>query len=1062
MAYTIEELQDAYNRLRTYVFYDNTDLLLRKQIVEFETNRTKDINSLFGFSPEPYKLGDIFTIGNKIPISKKLEVLTEMLNTYHNSPESQDFFQYLFKNVSVRFYPKKINSKIDLPEHFISNERVLKQYSISRTTAFIHAPIEFHILSVLWIIKKGVSIDSALDSNCLGNRLLLNKENKDIVKGSGLFKPYYKQYQRWRDTSVKVAKEMLEDKRDVLFINLDIKDYFHSVRINSNVLYDEKKKYSKVHDTYNNLNRLLLRLHIDYTELVAQKYQSPSNFYDQLKKKSNGELDEFILPIGLLSSYVLANNYLKKFDEDVVSKVKPTYYGRYVDDIIMVVPIHTKEILDKTSSNNIISELLSPVIEPDVENSKNIDFADGKLRLRSFDSLFCQADKSLFYFFKHDESTLVIDKLKKELDERTSEFRDIPLSSDEDSSFETCAYHLLYDGSEGKIKTLKDYKENRYGLTLYLTNKIFSSLRQKDKLSKEDAFKIRTLFKGLNCIEYYRMWEKIFTLFLINNNAKEYVEFYFHCIDQIDKIESIDSSKTVENTNVEYGNIRETLIEYLDCAHELSLALNPQFISKTRDVSRHFEFKANELKLSSRTLFFSNLEPTNPQSFWITRFREANFIRHQYVSQPLLNYTKEAKNNTSSLIRLSIDHSKYELDDDLLKNSPRPVKFWECCIAYSFNEISNPDTNKGILSLFQIEKPINNNDYEEDTVGDDYHIYLDKVMETYKIANHNHIADYILSDNNYKHNFYKSKIISDGNLCRTELFVNCHQTTEKPKIGFGNTEVTEQNIISSLRGEPNISSDRYNKLATILKRAREEKVDILLFPESFIPINLLSSLSRYAEKNGTMIITGLEHIKINNLAFNFIVTVIPVETNGIMDSIVLFRLKNHYSPHEELVLHGNHMDVPIPSPYRYDIIVWNNIYLSSYYCFELANVTHRSLFKSKIDLMVAIEYNKDTHYFSNIVEASSRDLHVYVAQANTSQYGDSRLTQPSDHANKDILRLKGGINDTILVAQIDIPKLREFQRKTYAITMNNKEFKPLPPDHNLADVLKRIKNESVL
>lgn len=28
MAYTIEELQDAYNRLRTYVFYDNTDLLL--------------------------------------------------------------------------------------------------------------------------------------------------------------------------------------------------------------------------------------------------------------------------------------------------------------------------------------------------------------------------------------------------------------------------------------------------------------------------------------------------------------------------------------------------------------------------------------------------------------------------------------------------------------------------------------------------------------------------------------------------------------------------------------------------------------------------------------------------------------------------------------------------------------------------------------------------------------------------------------------------------------------------------------------------------------------------
>lgn len=938
----------------------------------------------------------------------------------------------------------------------------MKQYAVSRTTAFIHAPIEFHILSVLWIIKKGVSIDSDLGSNCLGNRLLLNQENTGVVQGSGLFKPYYKQYQRWRDTSVRVATEMLEDKKDVLFINLDVKDYFHSARIDSKVLHDENKKYPKAHDSYYNLNKILLKLHLDYTELVAKEYQCPNNFYEQLRRNNKGELGEFILPIGLLSSYVLANNYLKTFDEDVMSKVKPTYYGRYVDDIIMVVPIHTKGTLDKTSCNNIIAELLSPVILLDVEGSKSADFADGKLRLRNFDSLFCQADKSLFYFFKHDESTLVIDKLKKELDERTSEFRDIPLSSDEDSSFEACAYHLLYDGSEGKIKTLKDYKENRYGLTLYLTNKIFSSLRQKDKLSTEDAFKILTLFKGLNCIEYYRMWEKIFTLFLINNNAKEYVEFYFHCIDQIDKIESIDSSKTVENTKVKYASIRETLIEYLDCAHELSMALNPQFISKTRGISKHFEFKANELKLSSRTLFFANFEPTNPQSFWITRFREANFIRHQYVSQPLLNYTKEAKNSTSSFIRLSIEHSKYELDDDLLKNSPRPIKFWECCIAYSYNELASSETGKGILSIFNKTKSENSTCCKAGVNSYEYQIYLDNVLEIYKKANSNHIANYILLDNDYKHNFYKSKIISDGNLCRTELFVNCHQTTEKPKIGFGNTEVKEQNIISSLRGEPNISSDRYNKLATILRRSREEKVDILLFPESFIPVNLLSSLSRYAEKNRTMIITGLEHIRINNIALNFIVTVIPVETNGVMDSIVLFRLKNHYSPHEEHVLRGNHLDVPTPSPYRYDIIVWNNIYLSSYYCFELANVTHRSLFKSKIDLMVAIEYNKDTHYFSNIVEASSRDLHVYVAQANTCQYGDSRLTQPSEYANKDILRLKGGINDTILVAQIDIPKLREFQRKTYAITMNNKEFKPLPPDHNLADVLKRIRNESVL
>jgi hypothetical protein len=75
-------------------------------------------------------------------------------------------------------------------------------------------------------------------------------------------------------------------------------------------------------------------------------------------------------------------------------------------------------------------------------------------------------------------------------------------------------------------------------------------------------------------------------------------------------------------------------------------------------------------------------------------------------------------------------------------------------------------------------------------------------------------------------------------------------------------------------------------------------------------------------------------------------------------------------------------------------------------------------------LLIASEYNRDTNYFSNIVESISRDLHVYFAQVNTSQFGDSRITQPSRTEIKDILKLKGGENDTILVGKIDLGKLR--------------------------------------
>jgi hypothetical protein len=115
-------------------------------------------------------------------------------------------------------------------------------------------------------------------------------------------------------------------------------------------------------------------------------------------------------------------------------------------------------------------------------------------------------------------------------------------------------------------------------------------------------------------------------------------------------------------------------------------------------------------------------------------------------------------------------------------------------------------------------------------------------------------------------------------------------------------------------------------------------------------------------------------------------------------------------------------------------------------------------------LLIASEWNKDTPYFSNIVEALSRDLHCYIAQVNTSQYGDSRLTQPSESARKDIMKLKGGKNNAILVDEIAISELREFQLKYFERIKadNDNSFKPVPPDWDRKLVNKRIGNEDVL
>ncbi len=1099
MSFEISDLKEAYSRLKSYVYYDNTDIVLRRQLVEFETNTTKDFNSIFKSSPEPYKKKvDIFNFGVPQSIESKLEAITEHLNNYNNS---KDFFDYFLDKININFYPKKYQEDITT-DNFISNKRIKKEYPIERLTAFIDAPIELHIISVLWIIKYGVSLDSQLDESCVGNRLLLNKDKKKLVHGSGLFKPYFKQYQKWRDSSVNEAQQLLKNNKDVLFLNLDVKDYFHSVRISNDIIFKGRKYKGDIYNAYYNLEEILLKIHHIYTEKISSEYQLPYNFNKELKRNNDGELSEFVLPIGLMSSYVLANHYLKEFDKRIVERYKPAYYGRYVDDILLVIADpnpysnqdevnedfkfsfskykaainRKKKVAEKVSFKekdlNKLEEYiltnLSPLINlVDSPFDKNHNIPAGRaFKINGYSSLFCQSEKSLLYYFDSQESDLVINKLKKELEDRTSEFRDMPNHDNALNDFENNAYHLHYSGTEGKIRTLKDYKENRYGLTLYLSNQIFSSLRHERKISSQEKNQILKFFKGENSIKFYRLWERIFTFFIINEEAQAYVDFYIHCAEQIDKI-NYSKNKYIKGTKVDYSQVRDSLVEYLDCAHELALSLNPGFIRKTKAIEQNFEFQTSELINSSLSYFLGRFEPTKSNSFWLDRFRETNMIRHQYVTTPLLNFTKNTRR--SNLLDLNFNIDNYELDEELIKNSPRPLKYWECCLASAFEHISNykRDNNKtnneyrktNILGPFitKTKDPITENDVIEENY------YLDKAFDIYLEGNEKHLPHYIINDSNLKNEFFllenRNKDI-EKSLQLKEFRVNSYDKIQHPTISFANTEVKEDNIINSLRKNPNLSIQRYQKLASILRQARKENSDILLFPEFFVPINLLSSLVSYSVKNQSLIITGLEHLTIDKTAFNFVVTVLPVEVNGIKDATVVFRLKNHYAPVEEDFIYDDHLSVPKPNPYRYDLFNWRNIYFSVFYCFELANIEHRSLLRSKIDLLVALEWNKDTPYFSNIVESSSRDLHSYIAQVNTSQYGDTRLTQPTETSRKDLLRLKGGINDSILVAKLDIPKLREFQRKKFSKT--NKNFKPLPPDFSFQDVIKRINNKKML
>ena len=121
------------------------------------------------------------------------------------------------------------------------------------------------------------------------------------------------------------------------------------------------------------------------------------------------------------------------------------------------------------------------------------------------------------------------------------------------------------------------------------------------------------------------------------------------------------------------------------------------------------------------------------------------------------------------------------------------------------------------------------------------------------------------------------------------------------------------------------------------------------------------------------------------------------------------------------------MDKNIPLYFR----VSNGYFAySTILCYEFTDISSRAAMKSKIELLFVPQLNKDTNYFSAIVESTARDLHCFVIQANTSQYGDSRITAPYKSESKNILQIKGGETDVVMIATLNVDELKN-KRKTY-------------------------------
>jgi len=1018
------EIEDAFRKLQEYIYFENVDLYSRSQLVEY--------------------LND-----------NGIEKLTTLYNLL-DKKVLENFSGYLNK-IGLRYYPKKITNDLggiekNIPPNFISNAFIKNHSTLNRVSIFCDIPIELHIVSIIWILEFGYVLDKKMIKQSYGNRILFHKGK--IGSNKTLFKPYVRQYQKWWSNGIQKTEELLNNDENATILNFDLKDYYHSVELDFDILEKElTKKFSTIRK--DPIHILFKEIHEKYA-LELLKINHPN----YTKKVNN----KFPLPIGLLSSFILGNWHLRDFDKFILKSIIPSYYGRYVDDVFLVLKerlvtvftdvqknslrkyfeknnIIVNDLSDKTINtvNYFLYKYFNRLLVPfkTDEKSENVNY---RLKLKGLENLVLQEEKVFIYQFDSKMSPHLISKFVEEQKERSSEFRFLSDQEDENfDDFNENTFESNFDDSDLNKAKFKNIEENKFKLSVYFAKFIQRRIERGEGYKDEEINKIEKYFKGIHLLRYYFFWEKLLTLYVVSTKHDKFIQL----LKSIK--EELKSLKIDVKLNISDDVIKIHLEKHLLYSIFMAVGYKPKFV--------------NEQIMEYMDQNFSKID--------FMYFRRKALLRKQYIYYPLLQLTSKGKQNDFSLIDYNIFNVmswksvEFEIGD--IKFVPFKVKYYEAALfthlKLLYTQTPKPDTNykRWYNDIFKTQKVLN----------EAFSIF-------YKINNPQNSSKEFKVRNEYFQAFEINKSSDSINIRPkavevTELFFkNSGKTKNKYRVAIINKYIALKEFELSLTGSPLINKERveiYNWILDQLNKIKE--LDLFVMPEVSLPHPLIKKFVNFSRTQQVGFVSGIEHLNVNNIGFNFIMTCLPINIDGDKDCVPILRLKNHYAPEEEEWIQGKYMVVPKPKPYRYDLFEWRGMYMSSYYCYELADIFHRSIFVSMVDLICAPVWNADTHYYNNIIESAARDMHCYFVQVNTSQYGDTRVTRPTDHIRKDRAKVKGGTVDdykvTLLVSDIDVEKLRAFQNVAYSeqkkLNEDKKSFKPTPPDFDLEAVRKRINNE---
>jgi hypothetical protein len=922
--------------------------------------------------------------------------------------------------------------------------------------------VEAHIVSALWINLVGHKFDACLSSHALASRVRRYRADKDRKwigdyhqEALGTFEPYFEPYRKWRDDGLHAMRDAIKREQPIIAMTLDVGNFYHS--IDPGFFVDPR-----FHDF---LGVKLSPFELAFSELISGALgEWSTRCRERLSALGcHGDAQEHGgIPIGLSVVRVISNVLLAFLDRQVERELSPLYYARYVDDLFLV--LHDSS--EIRSPDDLWAFITQRIVAFDRTSDGNVtltlpDWSGGT-------QLTLQAAKQKTFFLSGRSGADLLDHIASQIRDVSSERRTMPLPEHIEKSHAARALAATDSADDAdSLRRADGLTLRRLGWSVLLraVNTLARDLQPQDwKLQREDFYEFahEHVIRADKVLEQIDHLPRLLSFAVSLGDWAPARRVYQETIAAIFKLEEASSTARMRINGIQANAVPPDV--WNDTRHQVRNFFREAMIrafplSSAPPRARAFVGLLKDLGLTSDELVKLALQAR--ETDW-ARIPYRDHLRNDAVGQP------DQKPNEALLaeryqhagcLRQFLERTEHRA------GGATPPRVRPLAIA-----AVGDAAPRSILPFLFPTRP-----YTPEEIAlylPDECVFDEAVAAAHAWANYTRAVRGVWVRGDLAEELEPPEAGSGGKKPPIPDDVDASDDRPPPvvvkrsvlkravRLGLTSFEVRDETWAQGAAGGPDLSLRRYRQLASFVNVAigTTPKPDYLLLPELSVPERWINTIASRLRSHGISLIAGLDYAhhpdkRIDSSA----VLMLTDDRLGYPSSIEVRQRKSLPAPAEEEQLYASHglrwAEVKDSKP----VYQHNGLYFGVLVCSELQNMSYRTNFQGRIDCLITLSWNKDLESFSALIDAAALDVHAYVALVNNRRYGDSRLRRPAKRSfDRDVCRVRGGLNDQLVVVEIDPTQLRQQQSREKRWPRSTDAYKPAPEAFRMSSTRKCI------